>query len=70
MAPSEDTSYLTTTAIVIAILITGLAILLRFLARTIKKISFGADDYTMVGGAVRSTSYARYCHIDVRSYSQ
>ena len=70
MAPSDDRSYLTTTAIVIAVLITCVAIFLRFLARTVSKVSFGADDYTMGGGAVRRSPSAQYCHTDVCSYSQ
>ena len=56
MAASDDRSYLTTIAIAFAVSITCIAISLRFLAKKLHKIAFGADDYVMVVGAVSLSS--------------
>lgn len=52
MADTEDKSYLTTIAIIFALSLTCVAVTLRFIARKLNKIPFGADDYVMAVGAV------------------
>lgn len=52
MADTDDKSYQTTIAIIFAISLTCIAVSLRFLARKVNKIPFGADDYVMVVGGV------------------
>ena len=47
-----DKTYLTTIAIVFTIVITVVAVALRIIARRMKKIPLGADDYWIFVGAV------------------
>lgn len=56
----EDKSYQTTGAIAFAIFTSSVAVVLRFMARRLGKASFGADDYTIVVGAVRTGTEILY----------
>ena len=57
MANTDDISYRTTVAIVFAVSITCIALVLRFLAKKLNRIPYGADDHVMVLGAVRVTAH-------------
>ncbi len=60
-AEYEDNSYRVMVAVGFSIGITVIAIILRLLARKIQHVSLGADDFTVVAGAVGFAFRFRLC---------